>query len=389
MITFPLDREPDGATLVYRPWGVRAIKLLVTSEVETAVLRIRPRAIKQTEADAGIFRASADDSDAFVISWGGGHEPGPCLKAEDYLVAFERCAALQPGDTSLIYFNLDHIGPDLPGEATVTIEAYDEKMGEVKATLPIRLQKPPAYNDSVVQFIQNGAVWQPQGTQVASYEPRWWPRPAVDYVPLATYPLQVRLDGKRLLVEWGGKTVAQITDHTDPTVLLPQSMRLELFEFDRSHLALRAWFFWLDKNIGSGHEVPDAERFDMLLRKQDGYVTLACTDMHWREMWAQIDGAPMEATLGMSRAAKLKLLTEGIAKVKAFFTGEKEADHDGVFSPVDGPAPLIPKQAARLGGGDFATRGKGAEAHLPTIINVVEQSDATTLKMVSSDVRLG
>jgi len=199
----------------------------------------------------------------------------------------------------------------------------------------------------------------------------------------------VRVDGVNLRVEWGDKVVAKITDHTNPSVLKPESMRLELFDFDRNHLALRAWFFWLDTNIGSGHEVPDAERFDMLLRKNDGYVTLACTDMHWREMWAQIDGAPMQATLGMSRAAKLKLLTEGLEKVKAIFTGKKEADHEGVFSPVDGPEPLVPKQAARLGGGDFATRGKGAEAHLPTIVNVVEQSDATTLKMVSSDVRLG
>lgn len=390
-IDFVLDGKSEPATVTYRPWGVRALKLRVTSGQETAVLRIRPRGIQQADLDLGIFRAQADDSSAFIISWGGGHEPGPCLKATDFLLAFERCAPLEPEDVSLIYFNLDHVGPDLPDSATVTIEAFNEKSGAVVASLPITLQRPPEYENTVARFVPSAAnLWQPQGTLVARYEPRWWPRPAVAYTPLANCPLQVRVADARLLVEWDGTVVGQITDHTKPSVLQPETMRFELFDFDAYHLALRIWFFWLDTRIGGGHEVPDAERFDLLLRKQDGYVTLACTDMHWRETWGQIDGAPMRATLGMSQAAKLKILTEGVEKITGIFKREKGQDHEGVFSPVDGPSPLIPKQAERLGKGEFTTRGKGAEAHLPVLENVLPQKSAeNTRKMVSSDVRLG
>lgn len=390
-IDFVLDGEPVPATVTYRPFGVRALKLRVTSGVKTAVLRIRPRGIQQADMDLGIFRAQADDSSAFVISWGGGHEPGPCLKATDFLLAFERCAPLEPGDVSLIYFNLDHVGPDLPDTAVVTIEAFDEKSGVVVAALPITLQKPPQYDGNAVRFISPAFnLWQTQGTEVARYEPRWWPRETITYVPLANCPLQLRVEGAKLLVEWDGNVVGQITDHTKPSVLQPETMRFGLFDFDAYHLALRIWFFWLDTRIGGSHEVPDAERFDLLLRKQDGYVTLACTDMHWRELWGQIDGAPMRATLGMSQAAKLKILTEGLTKVTGIFKREKGKDHTGVFSPVDGPAPVVPKQAERLGQGEFVTRGKGAEAHLPVLENVLPQkSDEVTRKMVSSDVRLG
>ncbi len=390
VIEFPLDQEPVLTKVTYRPWGVRALKLKVTTKSKTNPLRIRPKGVKQSEAKAGIFRASADDSEAFIISWGGGHEPGPCLKAEDFLMAFERCVALEPNDVSMIYFNLDHVGPDVPDETMVTIEAFDEKTGDVVAALPITIQKPEGYSEDVMRFMEaSTGVWQPLGSKVVRDEPRWWPKETIDYLPVTAYPLQVQVEGTKLLVEWDGKLVGQITDHTKPSVLQPETMRLELFDFDRHHLALRTWFFWLDTNIGGGHEVPDAERFDMLLRKQDGYVTLACTDMHWRETWGQIDGAPMRATLGMSRAAKLKILTEGVEKITGIFKREKGKDHEGVYSPVDGPAPLIPKQAERLGKGDFATRGKGAEAHLPVLENVVEQSEATMRKMVSSDVRLG
>lgn len=397
-ILFPLDEAAPAAVLTYRPWGTRTLKVRVTDvngRFANRPLRIRPRLNDkaQAEAQTGIFRAYPDDSDAFVISWGGGHEPGPCLKAEDYLLAFERCVPLQTDDSSLIYFNLAHHGPDVPERATVTLEvfAYDEKrkqVQEVVATRTIALQRPAAYPNDAVHFVQADGAWQPAGAQVPAYDPRWWPRD-VTYGALADYPLRVQVAGDALRVLWGETAVGIITDHTKPSIFQPETMMLELFDFDQWHLALRLWFFWQDVNIGGGHEVPDAERFDLLLRKKDGFVTLACTDMHWREVWAQIDGAPLRATLGLSNAAKLKLLAEGIEKIAHMFKREHGEDHEGVYSPVDGPRPLIPRQAERLGQGEFTTRGKGAEAHIPMLENVVKQSDDITKKMVSSDVRLG
>ena len=302
-------------------------------------------------------------------------------------MAFERCVALEAGDKSVLYFNLSHQGPAVPAQATVTLQAYEEDSGRIFAELAIRLQPPPGYGDDVVRFTAGAdGTWSYAGDRVAAYDPRWWPR-ELAYVPLTAVPLQLQVDDNTLNVRWGGETVAAITDHTKPSVLTPASMAFELSDFDQWHLALRVWFFWLDTRIGGGHEVPDAERFDMLLRKKDGFITLACTDMHWREMWAQIDGAPMRATLGLSGSAKLKLVTEGVHKVAAMFKREKGEDHSEVYDPV---AALIPRQAQRLGQVDkFDKRGKGLEAHIPTIENVVPQSEGTLARMTSSDVRLG
>ncbi|MCZ7669031.1 MAG: hypothetical protein M5U34_18485 [Chloroflexi bacterium] len=60
------------------------------------------------------------------------------------------------------------------------------------------------------------------------------------------------------------------------------------------------------------HEVPDAERFDLLLRPGDGLVTLACTDLHWREMWGQTIAPPLEATVGLNWRQKAVLGKEKI-----------------------------------------------------------------------------
>ena len=58
------------------------------------------------------------------------------------LKAFETCTEMEPGDKSVIFFNVTHTGPDIPDAATVTIEAYDEKSKNVFASLAVRLEKP-------------------------------------------------------------------------------------------------------------------------------------------------------------------------------------------------------------------------------------------------------
>lgn len=96
-ISFPLDEQPGASQLVYRPWGTRILKLSVSTRSVTPALRIRPSTIRPEDTNNQIYRAYADDSDAFIISWGGGHEPGPCLKSKDILHAFEQCTEMEPG----------------------------------------------------------------------------------------------------------------------------------------------------------------------------------------------------------------------------------------------------------------------------------------------------
>ena len=391
-ISFPLDEVPETAVLVYRPWGTRTLKLSVSTSSVTPALRIRPSTIHPDDTANKIYRAYADDSDAFIISWGGGHEPGPCLKSKDVLHAFEQCTEMEPGDSSMIFFNISHVGPDVPEAATVTIEAYNEENGAVFAALPVILQKPAAYPVGAVQFQEtDSSVWQPQGDRLAMYDPRWWPK-GVGYVAAGELPLTIKRQDTTLSIKWQGKEVATIADDTKPSILDMDGVAFELFHFDEWHVALRIWFFWLDAKVGGGffigrHEVPDAERFDMLIRRADGYVTLACTDLHWREVWGETTGSPLRATLGLGRESKLKLAEEEMGKLWGTWKGEKQLDHSRVYDPMRFIARLAEEKGKES---PDTLRAKGTEAHLPMLHNVEQRhEDGRPPLMTSSDVRLG
>ena len=391
-ISFPLDQAPETAVLTYRPWGTRTLKLSVSTHSVMPALRIRPSAIRDEDTANKIYRAYADDSDAFIISWGGGHEPGPCLKSEDVLHAFEQCAEMEPGDSSMIFFNISHVGPDVPDEAALTIEAYDGESGQVFAALPVKLQKPGAYPAGAVQFWKTAPdIWQPQGDRLAVYDPRWWPK-AIEYVEAGAIPLTIKRRDTTLSIRWQDKEAATITDDTEPSILEMDGVAFELFQFDAWHVALRAWFFWLDAKVGGGffigrHEVPDAERFDMLIRRADGYVTLACTDLHWREVWGETTGSPLRATLGLGRAAKLKLAGAEMGKLWDTWTGEKQLDHDRIYNPMRFIERLAEERGKEQAG---VQRAKGTEAHLPMLHNVEQRTEeGKPPRMTSSDVRLG
>ena len=198
------------------------------------------------------------------------------------------------------------------------------------------------------------------------------------------------------MIEWGepGNTIAVIEDYTNPSVLLlAETISFELFAFDEWSVALRVWFFWVDKYVGGGffigrHEVPDAERFDMIIRRKDGRVLLAGTDLHWREVWARVLPTKiLRATLGMPRDTAIKLAKEKWSEtwneiwVRALNRTEKSVDTGYPNNPVD---PYIRRLAEREA--TVTVKAGGTEAHIPTLHNVEQRRPPV---MTSSDVRLG
>lgn len=390
-LTFSLQ-SPKPQRMVYRPWGTRSLKVLVTTQ-EAENLRIRPSGINPDEQKNGLFRAVVGDG-AFEISWGGGHEEGPCLKGEDFMMAFEKCTVMEPHEDSLLYFNVrhtgGHAGDSIPDTVEMALEAYNPKNGEVKATLPVTLVKPVGFDAATAVHMQrSGDTWKPVGTKLPTYDSRWWPGD-FDYVDAGDLPLTVHRESNDLIVTWNGAEVTRITDHTDPSILDMDAVQMELFRFDEWHVALRVWFFWLDKNVGHGffvgrHEVPDAERFDFLIRREDGRVTQACTDLHWREVWGFSENADtaVVATIGtggLSREAKLDLLKEKL------LGDDDHADHKGVHNPLE--TVQLTSESVYGFGHAAGVRAKGTEAHLP-ILHHVEQFDGKPSIMTSSDVRKG
>ncbi len=408
-IPFVLDENDVRADqpLIYRPWGTRTIKLKVTTHTDMPKLWVRPLRILPEEAALGIYKAYADDSRAFHITWGGGHERGPCVKAKDMLSAFETSAPLKANDSSYLFFDLTHAGTQLPPAATITLLAFEcldrngKNIEQDQARLRLRIQSPP--NLPPVEEIMRVVPGEQANTWIVSpgrylpaYDSRWWPSPEVAYASTERPPLIVRIEKGQLLIEWAepGNTIAVIEDHSNPSVLLlAETLSLELFAFDQWSVALRVRFFWVDKYVGGGffvgrHEVPDAERFDMVIRRTDGRVLLAGTDLHWREVWARVLPTKiLHATLGMSRDTTIKLAKEKWSEawneiwVKALKGAVKSTDAEHPNNPVD---PYIRRLAEREA--TVTVKAGGTEAHIPTLHNVEQRRPPA---MTSSDVRQG
>jgi hypothetical protein len=410
-IPFALDSGDIRADrpLIYRPWGTRTIKLRTTTGSDLPRLWVRPRTVLPEEADLGIYRAFADDSRVFHITWGGGHERGPCVKSKDLLSAFETAAPLKAGDSSYLFFSLTCAGSELPSTATVTLRAFEclatngdaAERDQARLALPIQLPPDLPPVDEIMRLVpgQRANTWVVSpGRYLPAYDSRWWPSPEVTYVSNERPPLLLRLEQGALLIEWGdhGNTIAVIEDHTNPSVLLlAETVAFELFDFDQWSVALRVWFFWVDKYVDGGffvgrHEVPDAERFDMIIRRKDGRVLLAGTDLHWREVWARVlPGKTLRAALGMSCDTAMKLAIDKWSETetwndmwaKARNHSERSLDHERAHNPVD---PYIRRLAEREA--TVTVKAGGTEAHIPTLHSVEMRRPSV---MTSSDVRLG
>jgi hypothetical protein len=414
ILHFQLDQPVNEATLTYRPYSTRTLKLLISSNnSDQPPLRLRPVRMIDSDKQSGTFRGWPADSDAFVLSWGGGHEPGPCVKAKDRFKVLEEPVALAAGEQSYLYFNLTHIRPDeLPKTAVLTLEAYQPaKLGtpeKVISTLNIRLQRPDPLPPAVRRFVPvagDDNHWQvSEGTHLPAYDPRWWPE-QVYYLPAAAkLPLSIVCEQNQLEVLWDGRLepIAVITDKTDPSLLQDGTHRREhantvlfdLFQFDAHHIALRVWFFWLNKKIGGKlfigrHEVPDAERFDFIIRQESGAVIFVCTDLHWSEVWGEVETMPLQVSLGLSREMIYKEVSTTVAR---WLGWQKEGDHDesaDAYNPIDF---IRSRTIARYEKETLnQVRDKGSEAHVPQLHDVIEYHPNPFTgrnQMVSNDVRL-
>lgn len=407
-VSFPLDASENRAALIYRPWGTRSLKVQVSSTADRPPLWLR---FDNRERSNGAICAFADDSEAFVVSWGGGHEEGPPVMVEDFLMALEKAAPLPANYRSTIFFNVRHVGPELPQDARLTLKALTAD-GTAVATLTIELQRPHDVPTSLLRFTADDAAaprrWTMQaGDYVPRYDSRWWPQRDVAYTRVPAHwpraPLTVARVANELHFHWHGRSdpVAIILDQTEPTVFdQDDAISFECFAFTdigQRYLVVRATFSWLDTRVGfkslgliGRHEVPDAERFDLLFRVPDGDVKLACTDLHWREMWGQAVETPLQATLGLNRQQKWDL-----ARQKLWEHDEKDTRRR--YNPLG----YIERLAERLVDEEplFVLRAKGTEAHVPTLnkvvqvaddeLNTVTQGMRTVHDMTSTDVRLG
>ncbi len=305
-----------------------------------------------------VYGTAVNDPDLWV-AWGAGDERGFCIKTKDRFKINKVPLPLNDDGEYFVYLHLIHRPAEpfnhIPEEKDLVIQATDENK-VVHGHINVKLTVPAGAADSLRPRWQ----WHDQtasssihlqgpddhSPQLPRYVSRWWPSQKITYEPVnqadvgflsnlrVSYQRQDNgQDNGRIDIHHGDTHLAQFRGD----IALPlhdfRLMNVELFRFlDGRHLVLRLWFYWVHlgfsqaellsfitapdaaaraeaKRVHDGlrkgllpwhkrEEVPDLERFDLLLDPQNLAIKYVGTDTHWQEFWARVTtGEPLNARI--------------------------------------------------------------------------------------------
>lgn len=381
------------ATTHYLPYGTRTLPLDVTNATgEPCRLWLRPRYLPDDFPATAVHGFGGDESAdrQLLVHWGGGDEIGACVAMDEKSPLRDHSLRIWEvvpvpvtvGTSHRVYLNLTHrAGP--VSARYLRLQAVGEEgqpLGELDLALTVPLDEA---GDPVADPVRgnwaNARDLHFEGSQIADYVPRWHGgRPPV-YRPAGDLPgrLSLHLEENRLHVHLqpaaGGdeRLLAEVTDlewkHPQAEVQHLRPLLPELFHFcQERYYVLRLWFLWLNKAIGAGHEVPDAERIDLIFDRDSGDVLYVGTDFHYREMWGTLmEGErTLRATLGLTFGTLDDMARTSLANATS--------------QPVANPVVTIEEELC----GGFGAKQVGRYAHLPLLNNVY-----ITSFLVSEDVR--
>jgi hypothetical protein len=356
------DRHPDLGPIWIRPKGY--VQPNADSE-DPALWRVYGTAEDNpsTALRHGSGRGSGQDPDLWV-AWGAGDERGFCVNTKDRFKFDKVPLPVKDDDFHYIYLHLIHRPQDpiahTPTEKTLTVQAVGEN-GDTYGETTVRLTVPAAainplrahwnwdLDAGASTITLKGAGDEP--AQLPLYVSRWWPVRHVEYMPLdettARFLQDLKIiyhrednsqDRGRVDVSLGDTPLAHLTGDLALPLHDCRLCSAEVFCFvDDYHLVVRLWFYWvhlgfspdqlmtfvppdrrddwrpkaekmssgLKKGLVPWHkreEVPDVERFDLLLDLNNLGMKYVGTDTHWQEFWARVRGSgPLEAKIALLR----------------------------------------------------------------------------------------
>ena len=382
------------AVATYLPFGTRTLRFEVTNKTEApCLLWLRPQNLPANYPATGLIRGYVDgqtEDRQFWVHWAGGDERGACVKMDEKspledktLKVWEvKPVAVAAGESCPVFMNVSHLGTTAVAQKltlqAITLDGTTEKT--IDSTLTIDLQLPATSDNKTVTdavrgtWSEDGTELTFSGTQLPDYVSRWWPPDKLTYrpAPANVSKLRFNMEQDKFTLKLDGKTLATIKDNDweagqDIHKLRP--CQPELFHFcgDRYYV-VRFWFIWTDKSMGQKHEVPDAERIDVLFDQQANKVLYMGTDFHYKETWGRLKAGQksgkIELGLGFSSIDNFTLKI-----LKGFFDKGKVAD----------PARQIARQLC-----EAFTWQTGPKAHVPMLANISLFGNLT-----SPDVREG
>jgi hypothetical protein len=324
--------------------------------------------------------ASSGRAPDLWVAWGAGDERGFCVKTKDRFKIDKVPLPLDDDGFSYVYLHLIH-RPErpfehTPADKTLTVQATGEDglvYGETtvrltvpqKASNPVRAHWDWDLDAGVSTITLRGTDEGP--TQMPLYVSRWWPVRQVEYVSVGEVTAKclqdLRIiyrrqeDGQdrgRMDVWLGDMPLAEFTGELALPLHDYRLCTAEVFRFlDDYHLVVRLWFYWVHLGFSADQlltfvpqdrraewraeaervrdglkgfllpwhkheEVPDVERFDLLLDLTDLNTKYVGTDTHWQEFWAIVaDGEPLKARIAtLLDSGKVVALAKSVPKKK-------------------------------------------------------------------------
>lgn len=354
-----VDYHPFGVKVL--KLGVRRRKSV---ENDLPPLWIRPEGYQTPDLDSQPHAfGRADDDEDLWVAWGAGDEAGFAVNLADKNV-FEKESAPITDDTLYhIYLHLIHRPADplthQLNNKTLTVVAADAK-GDIYGKLTVQLTTPQnspnpvrtswAWNQdndaSTLTFQGVGDA----AAQLPRLVARWWPSQKIVYEDVDAktaeflsqlkiiYKRQADADRGQLTCFHGDLVIADIAGDIRLPIHDQRLCAVDLFRFpDDHHIVIRVWFYWLHltfstdeltafapaehlsawqaqagqlkANLDSGsipwhirEEVPDLERFDLILDPDNLRLQYVGSDAHWKEFWAEVDkGETLQARIATKR----------------------------------------------------------------------------------------
>jgi hypothetical protein len=414
----------------YLPFGVKTLKVAVAGDYR-GKLHLSPARLSPVAGEK-FAHEDGDGPPQFVVSWGGGHE--------DYY-------ELDYPKRRMVHFLVHHVGQAFD-DRPLTIQIRPEGSHDILAQLTVILTYPTIQDDPWPSEELVRPTWQEvtpgpagesdivlAGRYAPDYISRWWPRNWVIYDAYGAPPPLIRVRYRRLATGDSGDLAVYATGAPGGhEVLLAtiqgrlpyplydmQQVVPELFRFGPQTWALRVWFFWLDKEISledlsrygtrtageiqhawqglrskaeggladqswqEAHEIPDAERVDIVF-DQKFQTLFAATDLHWREMWGRHEqpDTPVVVQIMNTRPAALAQDWQELYKVvdgwgKVILSQLLPRNR---MSPPYNPQLEVVRELT--GQGQLAADPLVMDSHTPAIMNVVAQ-----VRFTSTDVTEG
>lgn len=283
--------EPN--ILQYLPYGVTTLEMKTEGDLDEVLDYIYPSR-RGGDRDKNLFVGFADQSDDFLVLWGGGSEGG--LKVSNDNVSgrlfFQILHRGNNTDTQSI--TLCQSGTDMP-ITTIKLIPADDSINLV------RMKMCPAKEGNEIHEISF------KGSRVPLYYPRWFPpRPLenedIQYCDIDVPNIKIKFKVKEnaFIPQVDSDIDIFLNDDPNPIARISEdwrysSLHAELFTIfgDSDYLILRLWCYWINANFSFGGslniECPDYERFDFLIDMKKKKVTYVGTDFHYQEWWYKID----------------------------------------------------------------------------------------------------